>query len=42
MIISLINHMNEKISDAQIQRTICAVNRGRASLNSQDTSILMN
>jgi hypothetical protein len=42
MIISQIDDMNEKIPDAEIQRTICAMNRGRATLISQDTSILMN
>jgi len=42
MIISLINHMNGRISDAEINRTIRVVNRGRASLNSQDASILVN
>jgi len=42
MIISLINHTNGRISDVEIHRTIRAVNRGRASLNSQDASILTN
>jgi len=42
MIISLINHTNGTIPYAEIHRTIRAVNRGRASLNSQDASMLMN